>query len=89
MLRIASMNWKKNMNQLNLVSKMKTIKCPKCENTDKLTTTDNEGLCNSRSLESAKKNDFFLDNEIYASITCWNCGWSGKIQGDIKWKLIN
>jgi len=50
-------------------------KCPKCKS-EKFTISDYQPLGISSNEEDAQKNDFYFENEIYATVTCWDCGWS-------------
>jgi len=64
----------------------KTLVCPHCGKSGKITTTDNEPLANYQDSELAKNEDYFLENEVYATAHCWDCNHEFKIVGDIIWQ---
>lgn len=51
----------------------KGLHCPKCLMNDMITLSDHQMLACSHSFDEAKDGDFFLENEVYATATCWRC----------------
>lgn len=49
------------------------MKCKHCGATDKITLVDHQPLATSHTHENAKENQFFLENEVYATARCWSC----------------
>lgn len=64
----------------------KTLVCPHCGKSGKITTIDNQPLANYHDEELARKESYFLENEVYATARCWDCGHDFEIESGVSWR---
>jgi len=62
------------------------MKCPECNNEEKLTLVDYHQLFVARDKEHAMHNNFYLENSITVEVKCWECGYEFTKEGSITYK---
>lgn len=50
------------------------MKCPRCNNENRLSIIDYQPLFVARNEQHAKDNNYYIDNEIIVDVKCWDCG---------------
>lgn len=65
---------------------LKTLVCPHCGKSGKITTIDNQPLANYHDEELARQEDYFLENQVYAMAKCWDCKHEFDIESGVSWR---